>query len=291
MDDDYKTLVDQYKSQSAGMSQREMAILERRIWQLASPTLARTPGALLSKREWLSNTLETTPYAIEGRSTLLGYGDAADELWQRIAEGMPLRTCVKLMRDAKMRSAVNGSELRDEIQKMLKEYDELPTAVLPDGKVIHKRPPNMMPKPTEEPPEESAQDDDPKLFWANLRGMISVYFHTRLSGIDQGIVEKLWRDFEVDLKVLLDHFQHKLDRTKRDDAHRKQAVTRSQVIQACHTLHMEPPPGKIDAEFKKRAKRNYHKLAAVYHPDKSGTQDTRGLFDSVRAAYQILEDL
>jgi hypothetical protein len=44
------------------------------------------------------------------------------------------------------------------------------------------------------------------------------------------------------------------------------------------------PPGSSDVDIKKA----YRRLAKRYHPDKSGTSDTRALFIQVNQAYEIL---
>lgn len=291
--EDYKKLIDLYNSQR-DRGEREAALLEKQIWEAALPTLPRISGSLPSKREWLAERLGITPYAIEGRSTLLGYGAIADEIWRRVEEdGMPLRTGVRLMRDAKIRAMAMGLDLAEVVSKVLADHDDLPAARLPDGRVFHKRNPGMLPRTPTPKVDNKPLDEDPKLFWANLRGMISGYFHTRLDGVDQGVVERVWRDLEIELKVLLEHFQHKIDRMRRDRDDRKQGVARSKIIQACHVLNLDPPVvnKSVDEEFKKKAKKHFRKLASLYHPDKSGSEDTRELYESVVDAFRTLEDL
>ena len=299
--EDYQKLIALYKNHKDGKSEKELAVLERQIWQAALPTINRTDGSLLSKREWLSKELEETPYAIEGRSTLLGYGDVADVLWLRIRdEKLPLRTATKLMREAKQKASMLGVEVAAALTKTLEEYDSFPAALLPDGSVIHKRNPSAPPRIVVPPPpapvveevQETGKDDDPKLFWANLRGMISGYFHARLEGVDPGMIEKTYREFEGELRVILEHYQHKLDRMRRTSESQRRGMNRGKIIQACHVLHLDPPlGGRISEDFKKKAKKQYKTLAAKYHPDSSGTDDTREMYESVVEAYQILEDL
>lgn len=292
---EYRDLIQQYKTQT-GRTSRETALMERKIWFLAEPTIKKESGALRSKREWLAHALSQKPSEVECRSAILGYGEAAADIWRRIdEESLPLRTAARLMREAKERSAMAGIRLEDALTKFLEDYDNLPAFRTPNGGVTHKRTPGMLSR-TPAPPMEQKRDDkedDPKYFWANLRGMIAGYVQTRLEGIDQGVAESLWRDLDVEIKIVLEHFQHKIDRTRRDGDLRKQTISRGAIIQACHTLNLDPPAmGKtINAEFKKKAKQHFKKLAGKYHPDQSGTNDTRDMYEKVVEAWHLLEDL
>lgn len=291
--EDYEELIKEYKT-SQDKTEYDLAVLERRIWNTALPIISRSPGTVLNKRQWLSEKLGIIPSLVESRSTLLGYGESADIVWKRVQEdGMPLRTATKLMRDARMRSNISGIEISEAVKQVLDEYDNLPIARLPGGGTIHKKTPSMLPRT---PPPTVKNDSDgegnPKVFWAELRGMISGYFHTRLEGMDQAVIDQTWRQLEVDIKVILEMYQHKLDRMKRDHDRRDQGISRSKIIQACHVLNIDPPrPGKdLDDAFRKKAKAHFKKLASQYHPDKSGSEDTRQLYENVVEAYRILEE-
>lgn len=300
--EDYKKLIEQYRAVRDNSTHRDLAKLERRIWDAAISSLPKTDGALRSKREWLAKELNESPHLMEVHSSLLSYGDVADPIWARVQEnGLPLRTGNRLLRSAKDKARHTGISIESALQVILKEFEDLPISRLPDGSITHKRNPGMLPRTqtlsAEEPEEEEEvveePQGDPKTFWATLRSMISGYFHTRLDGLDQGAVEKVWREMDVELKVVLEHFQHKIDRMRRDGVAQKMGVNRSKILQACNVLNLDPPPPSkpVDDAFKKRAKNQFRKLAAVYHPDKSRTEETRPHYESVVEAYRILEDL
>src|SRR4051812_43019920 len=105
---DYEVLIEQYKTES-DRSSFETAVLERKIWSLAEPTIKKADGALRSKREWLASMLSVKPFEVEGRSAVLGYGEAAIDIWRRIdEEHLPLRSATRLLREARERSNISG---------------------------------------------------------------------------------------------------------------------------------------------------------------------------------------
>jgi len=265
-------------SYASVMSEKERASLEAQIWSLI-PKPERPPGGLGDYMH--ARFGAQTTYAL-CRQQLLRAGPCVEELWIRVAAGMPLNTAISVFR------SVKGSEdVADAISKALRTYDTTGyEARSADGKVTRRRKPSRLRKPGDLAPASEVAHD--RTFWKSLRSMMSEYVNSRLAGCDPMDVDKLLRRFEVDLNLLITDFQDKISDVPKRGIEIL-SVSRQALIAACRTLGMDPPrPNKpVDMKLASLQKKRY---ARVYHPDvHGGSEATRGQFESVMQAYKVLE--
>jgi hypothetical protein len=284
-------LINEHKTTRDSKTQLELALLERRIWTESYPNIQRVGGTLVSKREYLAKELGVAPGLIENRANLLNYGGQENPLWKMVDTTLTVRTAIGYAKEAKARARDENIPWIEAIQNLLNEVTQLPQARRPGGKVIFQRPLSSLPRKPDRKTKRA--DTDPKAFWDALREMIADNFRAKMAGLDQGTVEKTWREFDVELKVVLGHFSDKISRLRSAHAANTRAASRGEVLQACRVLHIDPPKsGKAaDDEWRKKEKKSFRNLASVYHPDRSGTEDTRELYEQVVAAHRILEEI
>lgn len=114
--------------------------------------------------------------------------------------------------------------------------------------------------------------------------------------MDPSTREILKREFETDIKVLVEQFQASIRRVQlREKDHTKVAtiaVTRNKVDDACMVLHMDPPEwkgGQVVVDMGK-ARSQKKLLARSYHSDLKGSDPVlHDKFLAVIEAFQILE--
>lgn len=289
---EYEEMIEHYKVTASKFTHKERAEFEKQIWDTAAPSLDL--GGML-RRTWLASQIFESQSDIENRSIIYNGGLAADELWRRLDEGMPLTTATGLLRKAKKIANASRIALRDALKSELDDYDKLPMYRLANGKVTRRRAPATLPNLKDiMPPKKRGRPSSghPRVFWAHIRDQLAHFVAARLVGADPIVAQTLWKDFEKDLKIIFDELQSKLYRARRDDKKGKdlsKEVSRRAVVNACHTLSMDPPsPGKaIDLTLAKKQK---HKLARLYHPDRhNGDESTRPQYDAVLEAFLILE--
>jgi hypothetical protein len=132
----------------------------------------------------------------------------------------------------------------------------------------------------------------PKIFWPRLRKTVAEFLAPQLVGVDPMVADGLMSDFEVDLRVLFDQLQNRV-RNRRKDAVVAAAMShdarRRQIVRACQTLNMAPPKRGLQVDMAKAA-RQKRLLAAAYHPDRrGGDESTRAELEAVLAAYEVLK--
>lgn len=290
-------MVANYKRDFSLMSSKEKAVWERRIYD-AAPYEQKGPGA--ERERFLAELFgQGAPTDYRLRFELLNAHDWATPLWERIdKESMPLHTAIRLLRAAKKRSNTESLPVAEAMDKLLAEYGELAQSRLPSGKVVRKRTPTKLgglddvARGKQRKRVEKAKLADPRVFWPHLRSMVAQHVALRLVDADPIVAEQLWREFERDLKVLVDEMAHKLYRvtqTQKKDNEAKLLIKAHKMREACALLAIDPPRrGKaVDLKLANKHKR---KLLALYHPDSHGGNDhMRSQFEAVSKAYQILE--
>lgn len=272
-------------------SEKERALLEQALWQ----TLSADVRKRMNRRAWLASLTGETEFAVENRLFIFGELEATD-LWDRIEKDkMPLTTARERLREAKALVDTQGLSLKDAIAARLKEYDTWPTHTTKKGQPFRKKPSSRFADLSEvvDPSKVVRLSETDRGFWSRMRHQLAQFAASRFKGADPIIAERLYREFERDLKVLFDEFQSRLSRLRQREKRDRMAtatVKYSQVRDACVALCMDPPsrgkPADLDLARSKKKK-----LARVYHPDVTGGDEgTRAKYEETLAAYSVLED-
>lgn len=287
-------LVTDYLQRANTLNEREKAELELKIFDAAKlerKETSRQPYDTL--RDLLK--LESG-FAYRCRRELAMFG--SELLWERVLRhNMPVSTAVTLYRGASIRARATKNSLESALIDTLNEYDKRFPKLMPNGKFIRARSPKGM-RGVSKCAEVVVIE--PKNFWdgirnstAQIRNSTLEYASQRLSksnatGVE---VQKLCDRFEADVKTAIEEFQKALDLlARRRDA--SEAVTRKQVMEACHELNMDPPaPGKPVDQLKAKRQKKLH--VRLYHPDvhPNPTMKTamRKKYESVLEAYRTIE--
>jgi hypothetical protein len=290
LQDPYENFIARWR---AAGSDKERALLEQELWQTLPPE-ARVGK---DRRSWLASATGDSARAVESRLAVFGEPEAA-ELWERIErDQMPLTTARERLKEAHILAATTGVSLAAAVTVRLQDYDTWPLHRTKRGQPFRKRPPTRfrsLSAPSKpQVLDETASGGSDRGFWSRLRPQLAEFAASRLKGADPIIAERLYREFERDLKVLFDEFQSRLFRL-RSQAKTEQmlgvTIKFAQVQAACLALCMDPPtrgqPANLDvARVKKK------KLARVYHPDVTGGDEgTRAKYEETLNAYSVLED-
>lgn len=278
---------------NATTSEKQRALLEQALWQTI-PAEARVG---MSRRTWLTDVTKDSARAVESRLTIFGEPEAA-ELWERVErDQMPLTTATERLKEANIVVAATGVPLAVALTARLKEYDTWPLHHTKRGQPFRKKPPSRfedLSKVHVTPTAKSSRaSDSDRSFWARLRPQLSDFAASRLKGADPIVAERLYREFERDLKVLFDEFQSRVFRFRsqaKTDQMLNVTVKFPQVQRACLALCMDHPTRGHPADLD-RARIQKKKLARLYHPDTTGGDEgTRAKYEEAINAYSVLED-
>jgi hypothetical protein len=261
---------------------REKALIESQIWDLV-PQSDRVKGGI---GVCLSQLLTTMSRHITLRHTILLSGSDADAMWPLLDDDMPIDTAARILTVAKRRATKDRIGLAAAIQNELEEYMSLSiSAKTRNGKVVRRRATSRLRKPEES---RSIPSDSPQSqsFWNQLRSMVSDHVNGLLADCDPMLADRLRKDLEVDLNAVITVFQDRICRLKSGSVVK---IKRSDLVEACRVLGMDPPaPGKsVPPDV---AKRQWRTSAKVYHPDAhNGNENTRPLFEAAKNAYELIE--
>jgi len=278
----------QYRQEFDSLTEKERAVRERAIWAMAKDSHR-------GEDRWiaLGKITGQDPYSLRNRSDILTAGDCAEPLWVRIhnKEMLP-KVGRQLVITARKDSLATKKTMELAILDALKAYDALPHVRVQDGIPFRVNGPRAKGEPEKVKFLQFNQNQD-REFWITFRATLSGYFEKKCEGLDPSTVELLKRGFETDLKVATEQFLANVRRAQaREKTHAEVAliaITRNKILEACTTLHMDPPSvGKpVDLEKARRQKKS---LARVYHPDANGGDESlRSKYIAVIDAFQILE--
>jgi hypothetical protein len=291
--DEAQRLIERYMSISDTMSQHAKAQLERKIWNALAPD---------KRKEWTRDYFLRAVFGIstwesKNRSALLGVGDNGAELWRRIEhERMSISTAVNLMIGAKRQYAAWPKKyplLSDALTPVLAAYDELPVVkTLADGCVFRQAGTQRIPrrKATPVPSSNGATPKSPKELYTAIRHMVAGYVAAQLDDVDDGLADQMYADFEVDLKITIDMLKEKMQtyrRVAREQKTLSEYTMRKRMREAFEELAMDPPRPSASIDIA-QVKRQYRKLASIYHPDKTPGVDLSRKFSAVTEAYHFI---
>jgi hypothetical protein len=255
-------------------TEQQKALAEARLWALAAPS---EKAQALRRSVWLVSILPGNVMGVfELRQRLLG---APQTLWDHIhTKKIGLRTAVDLWRDAEHRALAEGGDAVQILAELLTKHDSLPNTRIVNGHIVKVR---SKVSHFREPPGKRGRG-----IWVALRQAIgSIVKHKadrlKIAELEQ---QELFNWLEREIMSVIDSFDNRVGRFRQG----KVEVTRRQVLQACHVLHVEPPsPGEaVDIGA---AKKNYRRLLHEYHPDKSRAENAAVLYQAVIEAFDTIE--
>ena len=271
-----ESILRDYKNTSSS----QKATLEARMWRLISPDLERT-GNRQQRRVTLKKKFESdeSRYQFELRHTLL---HAPVDLWKRLDAGsMTLSKARDLWLDAKRLAGASDHTAEKELIGVLSKYDRLPNQRRTNQGVTRFN------NDTNKARLLGTTKQPSKNKWHHLREAVGAIVSERTDDFDPQEKDDLFTWLDQEIKTVIYAFDGKMARL-REQAKTGAGVSRKEVIWACKTLLMDyPRPG--NPVNKALAKRQYHKMSRLYHPDTGAGNANPGLFDDIVKAYQIIE--
>lgn len=274
-------LVLSYKEKHDKLTQRELAALEAEIRRF-SPL----PDRGSARDKWMVNLLGGTTYAYRNRWTLIRL-EGVEALWERIENGLPFGTAIRLLRQAKTGLGTRyktPSILRRALADELARHDN----VAPEGKPTSAKP--SAPSAGAPAPAARATWTSDREFWAFVRRHILEFADQNLMDVPEVERDALWSNFERDLESLIKHHQHRWY-DARSSASKHVKVSKRKLNDALHVLHMDLPRRGVDLTgFQRKARQQMRTLSRIYHPDSNRGDDSfRDKYEAVIAAYSTVE--
>jgi len=294
MDPKVAALLETYR---LATSEYDKAVLEQQLWM----TLPKEEQEERRRRVWVNRTTGAPRKPVEERWTLLGAGEPAEALWERVTrEQMPLITACERLKEA--RGLVSDSDgklsLKTAVAMRLQEYDTWPMWRTVDGQSYRRKRGGRTKTTSTKTPKtvsvEDAAETPDRQFWGFIREAVRKFSVSDLNkDIDPLIAEKLRQEFELDLRTLCSEHSAKFYRarvagTKAQSA--RVSIKPAKLLSACSALSMDPPKHGKPVDLN-RAKTQKKKLVRLYHPDIAGGNDgTRGMYEAVINAYETLSE-
>lgn len=283
--ENFNELAKEYRQKKALLSQKELAEYEHQLWSLYVLNIPK--GSRPQRRDWLKEEFGGTNYDYEIRATLLAAGVNADVLWGRIRQGMPLRTALRLFREAKKLSVSSNVTLFDALNKQLQDYDSLSAvSVTLDGRVIKRK--EIGAKPSSKPVEFPSNI---KLLKQNVRALIDKYLES-FADLDSFRLKEIRKEAIEWIEDGLDTFNRKLYKLKSDDKEEQLIkIGKTRFTQAVEILGLSPSQYIFGKPIPlKNAKRSFFKRIGPLHPDKNeGSREKEQEYQAVIDAYRLLE--
>ena len=257
------------------VTQKEHAVLEFEILLLAPKEIPR--GDYGKVFNWQAELLNETHYSLRNRRDLHLAGEAAEPLWVRIENGMPLGTAVKILKEAKQnRDLIGYDKAVDEA--LAKRGYRVERAV----KLVEKEEAPAAPAP------ESITTS--RALFNSLTDTLTHYLQKQLSSVPEQDRELLIEEFERDISSVIQLHGAKWRRMALKQRE-QQMVTRAEFHQALLTLHMDPPKhGTKLPQLLTQANKQKRTLARMYHPDLHGGRDeTRPQYEAVIEAFLVVQ--
>jgi len=260
-------LVARYKRESDKLSQRELAELERDIYEAYCFENPRRPSDGPFSRTHRNTLVEllgiTSGYA-DNRLYLLRCGRAAEPLWKLVDEGKyTLSAVVMLLRNARKEAQSKGVSLPDVLERMLAE---------PKKRKFNRS--NGSAKPL------NAQDA--KDFEEEAAELIRAYVARRAVDLDELERDMLLTNFLGMLRIAHEEFRESLQREQRSlrqQRRERETIGKALFLRACEVLSLDLPYGKELSDKKrdsilKLVRRRKAERVRELHPDLNPGQTT-----------------
>lgn len=261
----------------------EKARLEAEIWKTV-PSSERVS----SIGPWFASNTQFKSGEVQNRHILWNSGALGALFLKECDSGLSVYTAVNLLRKTKAR-VVPGGQASDSLvvaALVLTEYQASGNVIVHGEKMF------VRSKPSERHSTRPARPG-PKTFWRKVRTMCDNFLHEKIADIPASEAEAIRTEFEVDLQLVFNDLQRRINRARNDSEGRaldQARASRVEVREACAVLGVDPPleNGEVDIVA---ARRNYRKLARVYHPDMNGGDQSKlPNYNSVVAAYKVVGD-
>lgn len=290
-----------YRSQKTALSEKEKAVFERRIWVLVKYLQLHKRRS--QRRDWFFETFGGTKMEYSDRQSLLGKGDWADPLWDRIHhDRMPVRTANRLA--VKVEKRVSNSttpvEYNIALKEELREYDSAGYLTYKGGKKFRRRNPKTKAKRRCKKSRKGADDVSDELSFdvstskklkAAVGLLIEHYLQQQLVGVSESIQKEFLSEFLYGLHALFDDLFRDVvkERIRRKKEVEFRDISWRRFQNACATLNItasasNPPDyGVVHKRFRDMAKR--------FHPDKNAGDERYVLqYQAVVDAWDVIKD-
>jgi hypothetical protein len=268
-----KEKIAKYSRNAGGMTQRELACLERDIWTLASSADDFVVSRQNNRKEWLRRTLGCSNHHSQCRYTLLNLGVLAEPFWRLLNSGeISLSKVEEVVREAKMQQRQTLVPLRDCLDQVMAEYRKGNGAVRRRVK------------------RKTGVRVENKKLRQDLRARVDEYLAWRLENTPEVDRERVSLSFDSMIRDALEKLSgdvSKAAQREKDEAYFQRQVEYHDVILACETLGIDVPgPAQpVNIDIAKRRKRS---LAKKFHPDAAKTEEHRGEYDQVIKAFDTI---
>ena len=272
-------------------TERDRATVEAEIWGAASAAERKAAG---NCEKFLRGVLGIPMRQVRVRTNLIWAGKAADALWLRVdgPEHLAPEAARGLLKRAKLRSAAEAICLAEAVDRELAEYDTWRPHRTEDGRLYRKQAQRNR-RGMRANAVGAARDR-----WQTVRAAIWRVVDAELEGVaDVHARATLRSQIEAEVSAMMALLNERIRRSRQNASLNgappaAPANGRKALRDACAILSVDPPStvARVDHATYMAAKKNFRALVREYHPDASGTEDTRGRYQAVVAALATVEE-
>lgn len=281
-------IIEDYKKYlSNNATQRELADCEYRMRNVLVIEKPEWKGERANL--WFANNFGGSQYSYTLKQRLFYAGKDASSLWDRVENGMTLRTAVKILEIARKTALEKGQNLCDTIAEGLSEYDNRDgNTIITNGKVIKRAAPYSNKKiNVDEIP------NDVRNLKHSIRSLLGSYADQALSDIDPFQAKKAKEELFDWVSDGIDTF---LRRTYRLKSNQKEEtlytkIGRSRFSDALEIMGLQPSEFNFGKPLNlRKVKKAYRERIRSLHPDaNNGSHEKQKEFEAVNEALKILE--
>lgn len=255
---------------------RRRAELEQKLYDLLPRDRQRDKHGM---PEALRKAYNLPFYEVKQRITLRLAGEDAVSLWGAIDDGLALATAVNLLREARRRAQSRGTRVDLEVEEGLANYEDRTVQCRTAGGKRYRRRPDARFTPDVEKALDTIREAS-KSYVSRAGVTLDRTTRARLSGELMAEIEAILKAFA--LRVAREEAAAKTDK--------QQLPIRREVVDACEVLGIRSPaPGTLPDLVE--AKKRFRFLTKQYHPDTTGSDASRGAFEAVVQAFELLKRL
>lgn len=321
----YNKILAQLRS-AKSLPSRERANLELALWECATPKQREVAFKSADAAEaaakgyspggfafYIKTVLHESYEDVSTRSILRRAKGNVSALWEEIdSNKIVTSVAYRIFRQARKICGETSQPIDAVLSELLTEYHALPIRVGKDGRTHHIRsqyslqkskrtPEGTNPRSTKNANGHSTKntnghstkngkEESSRTFWFKIRSAMADLAALQLKGVEPHIAEKLIKELEGDVAILIENFGVQVRKYKNQGSlsEIRKAISRKRVLDACNTLGMNPPkPDKLVDEV--LAKKRWKISARTFHPDANGGKEhLRPQYQAVMEAYKLL---
>lgn len=291
-------LIQQYRETFQIQSERDKAVMERRIFTAVKIARIVKPHCIHAWMHEQLKGLDVRSTDLIHRRTLLTIDEPS--LWARVEGHMTLSTAARIAKDAKDRVALQGGDTASITADLLSEYDNpMGTfiATLPSGKVVRKKKNKVCVSMKTTPDGDAVDAGDSRKLWAVLQSTFEDYLTSQLPSDQLSDKSALAEEYQFQVRAVFDDLRREV-RNRRNSSQRatekERAIGQYALKNALATLGL-PPPKKGKKLDMNAVKAKYRKLATLFHTDhnRNASADElmklQGQYDAVIKAHEIIK--